>query len=504
MIMLSYAVVELVFISTEDLTADEPAHLTYGVKILHGSSYKISCTLDDSKMPVSVLNALPRAVQQVLHPGLKKSDNGVADTQMGRYITFLFSLLTLYIVFKWSSELYGNRAGLFSMALTAFCPTFLAHSGLVTTDAYSALIILLILYMLWKYLTTHSKKYFILFCICAGIAQITKQTFFYVYVLLPFFLTIYYILNKSPFSINKALTNILIFAGINLLIINIGFLFYQTFMPLKDYVFVSRMFNAVQQGLSFLGNIPVPVPSPFLLGMDSVKYIDEMGGGFPESSFPRVSIIGFSEPGKSYWFYYIVTMFFKTPLPTLIFFIIAFWYIFKKNNRAFLITGEFILIVPVVFFLVIMSCFNNIQSGVRHVLFLYPLLYILCGKIIPHIQTNISKAAFACNGIWLLISVFSYVNNYIPYTNELIRDKKIAYQTVGTANIDFGQGYSAAKEYVKNHPDVRFAGTQPEKGKFIIAVGHYEDIFGEHTYNWAQEYPPYDHVAHVYLLVEVK
>lgn len=502
--MLSYAVVELVFISSEDLTADEPSHLTYGAKILNGHSYKISCTLDDSKMPVSALNALPRAVQQVLHPGLKKSDNGASDTQMGRYITFLFSLLSLYVVFKWSSQLYGQTAGLFSMALTAFCPTFLAHSGLVTTDAYSVLIMLLVLYTLWKYLTTHSKKYFIFFCICVGIAQITKQTFFYLYVFLPLFFTVYYMLNRSLFSIRKAFFNILIFAGINLLIINAGFLFYQTFMPLKEYVFVSRMFNAVQQGLSFWGNFPVPVPSPFLLGMDSVKYFDEIGGGFPESSFPRVSIIGFSEPGKSYWFYYIVTMLFKTPVPTLFFFITAFWYIFKKSNRAFFITNESVLMIPVVFFLVIMSCFNNIQSGVRHILFLYPLLYILCGKIIPHIRTNISKAAFACGSVWLLFSVFSYGNDYIPYTNELIADKKTAYEIVGSANIDFGQGKSAALAYVKKHPEVRFAGAAPGKGKFIIALGEYENIFGENTHTWIEQYPPYDHVKHTYLLIDVQ
>ncbi|MBX2921745.1 MAG: glycosyltransferase family 39 protein [Chitinophagaceae bacterium] len=503
-ILVAYAITELSFCSTEDLTADETAHLTYGAKIVKGMSYKRSCTLDDSKMPVSALNALPRAVEQALNPGLKKSDGGDSDTRLGRYITFLFSLVSLYMVFKWSSEWYGEKAGLFSMGLTAFCPTFLAHSGLVTTDAYSVLVVLLVLYTFWKYLNTHSGKYFILFCICTGIAQITKQTFFYLYILIPLFLVIYYPLTKSPFQVKKALGNILIFTGINTFIINAGFLFYQTGQPLQEYVFVSKMFSNIQQELSFLGNIPIPLPSPFLLGMDSVKYVDETGGGYPEGSFPVVSILGFREQGKSYWFYYIVTIFFKTPIPTLLFFLPVFFYVFQKSNRSFFIKNELILVIPIVFFLIIMSFFNNIQTGVRHILFLYPLLYILCGKIFLHLQSRISKAAIACCCAWLIVSVAGYANNYIPYTNEFITDKKLAYKKVGTTNLDFGQGYSFAQKYIQLHPDVRFAGTEPAKGKFIIAVGLYEDIFGRQTYNWIRKYPPYGHVRHSYLLIEVK
>lgn len=504
LILIIYSIVEISFFITEELTSDETDYLTYGARILKGSSYKRSCTLDDSKMPVSVLNVIPRIIEQIFHPGLKKEDYGTSDARMGRYITFVFSLISLCIVFKWSSEWYGNKAGLFSMGLTAFCPTFLAYSGLVTTDLYSGLIILLVLYSLWKYLSTNSKKYFILFCIFAGIAQIVKQTFLHLYILLPIFFLIYYSLTRSPFSIKAILLNSLIFVAINLFIINAGFLFYQTGKPLSEYVFVSNMFNSVQQKLSFFRNIPLPFPSPFLIGIDSVKYVDEKGGGYIENSFPIVSILGFHEPGKSYWFYYIVTMFFKTPIPTLIFFLITFFYLFKKNNWSFFVANELFLFIPFIFFFAIMSFTNNIQMGVRHILFLYPLLYILCGKLFSHIKSRFSQILVLGCCVWILISVFTYANDFIPYTNEFIPDKKLAFKTVGTTNIDYGQGHAAANEYVKSHPDVRFAGPEPGKGKFIIHQGNYQDIFSEHTYTWIQKYPPYGHVKYVYLLIEVK
>ncbi|MFT3748293.1 MAG: glycosyltransferase family 39 protein [Agriterribacter sp.] len=504
LILLLYAGTELSFFPGSDLTYDEGSHFDYGIRILKGNAYKRSCSFDDSKMPVSVLNTAPRAVEQVLHHELKKHDNGESDIRIGRYITFFFSLLSLILIFKWSSELYGKEAGLISMGLMAFCPNFLAHSALVTTDAYSVLVILLVLYFLWQFLNKGGEINFMMFCVFTGIAQLTKQTFLHLYICIPVVLVTYYILNKKTISIKSLAIRTLIFLAVNLLIINAGFLFFKTGQPLNEYVFVSRMFNNVQHFFSGIGNIPLPLPAPFLLGMDTVKYYDELGGGFPESTFGVVSIIGFHEPGKSYWFYYIVSMFFKTPIPALIAIAVTFLLICRKTNGYFLKSKEVVLIIPVLYFLIIMSFTNSIQSGIRHILFLYPLLFVLCGKLIQLLQTWFSKALFAAGCIWLLCSVYSYFNNYIPYTNEFILDKKLAYQKVGHSNLDFGQGYTAAQQYIKKHPDVQLAGSVQGTGRFLVAVGDYEDKFGEHIYTWLQQYPPYGHVRHVYLLIEVK
>ncbi len=503
-ILLIYSVTELSFIASEDLTADETSHLSYGSRILQLNSYKRSCTTDDSKMPVSALNALPRAFQQLFHPQLQKSDYGADDARMGRYVTFLCSLIILIIVFIWSSQWYGAWGGIFSMALTAFCPNFLAHSGLVTTDAYSVLILLLVLYTLWRYLTGGNEKDFIAFCIFTGLAQLVKQTFFHLYIFLPLLVLLWMIINKRKVLFKRVLYKIMILAVINILIINIGFLFYKTGQSLQQYVFVSKLFNAVQHSAGVLGRFPLPFPTPFLYGMDTVKYFDELGSGYPESTFGIISILGYREPGKSYWFYYLVTMLFKTPLTVLLFSAIALIRIFAKGNSNFLKRNEAILLFAFIYFLTIMSLFNHIQAGVRHILFLYPLLYVLCGKLLSMPPSRNMKLFIAIGLIWLLISTYSYFNSYISYTNELIIDKKNAYKSVGNGNLDFGQGYSAAIAYVKKHPDVRFPTAVPQKGKFIIPVGMLENNAGEHTYDWLLPYEPIAHVHHSYLVIEVK
>lgn len=499
-----YTVTEVIFFINEDITADETAHLTYGIKILKLNPSKRSRTTDDSKMPVSVLNALPRAVEQYFHPGLQKADYGVADVRMGRYITFLFSLLALIIVFKWSSELYGPQAGLFSMGLFAICPNWLAHSGLVTTDAYSVTIYLLVFYFLWKYLQENKFKFFLLFCISLGAAQIIKQTFIHLYVCIPLLIFFYIWINKRKITLKGVLIKFFVAAIINLVIINAGFLFYHTGQSLNEYVFVSRMFTFLQHSFSFMGGMPLPFPEPYLSGMDTVKYFDELGGGFPESTFPVVSILGHHEQGKSYWFYYLLTTLYKTPLPVFVFLVFVLYKIFQKANRGFLIKHEMLLLLPAAYFLVVMSLFNHIQIGVRHILFLYPVIYILCGKIITSHLSKHLKFIVVAGCIWIIISVYTFFDNYISYTNELIIDKKNAFLTVGCSNIDFGQGISAAHKYISEHPGVKFAPQKPQTGKFLISVTDYQDGFGLHYYDWLQSYKPVSHVHHSFLLIEVK
>ncbi|MGN6494050.1 MAG: ArnT family glycosyltransferase [Agriterribacter sp.] len=516
-ILVAYAITELVFCSTEDLTADEGIHHLYGVRILKGDSFKRACTTDDSKMPVSALNALPRAFEQVLHPGLTKIDYGNTDTWRGRYVTFIVSLFTLLLVCRWASEWYGPWAGLFSMGLLAFSPGWLGHSGLVTTDAYSVTIFILVSYFLWKYVTNRSWKYFLFLSISLGVAQLVKQTFLHLYICLPVVLLVYFVVNKQRIVFRSMLVKLLVLAAINLLIINAGFWFYKTGQPLQDYIFESNMFRAFQQAFSFMGNIPLPFPEPYISGMDTVKYFDELGGGYPASSFPVVSVLGHKEPGVSYWYYYLVTMLYKIPLPVLLFFAWALIRIFSKANRRALVNNEIFLLIPFVYFLAVMSLLNNIQSGERHILFLYAAMHILCGKIVTNPLKRKHLLLVLAGCLWMLASVFSYWNCFISYTNELILDKKFAYKKVGSSNLDFGQGGTAAMKYIRKHPDVQLKllsnyerpelqiiPPPPAKGKYLISVGHFENGFGLPEFEWAKAYEPIGHVHHNYLLVEIK
>ena len=165
---------------------------------------------------------------------------------------------------------------------------------------------------------------------------------------------------------------------------------------------------------------------------------------------------------------------------------------------------EFFLLIPVIYFLVVMSFFYQTQCGIRHIIFIYPFMFILSGAIIKRLKTLYSKIIVTALGLFLVISVIRYWGNYFPYTNEFIRDKKTAWRYVGAGNLEFHQGGYFITDYFKKHPGTKWAPTEPAAGIFVIDTEDYLDIWNRHRYDWIRQYKPSGHVAFNYLLIEVK
>lgn len=136
-IVLFHIINGVVFLRAQSLTADEPSFYEYAVRFLQGKPDRIYPASDNSKMPVTVLNTLPRVAEHLLHPQLRKTDGGFSDILNGRYVSLLISVLILLLVYLWASQLYSKRAGLFAAFLYSVCPNCLSNAGLVTTDIYS-------------------------------------------------------------------------------------------------------------------------------------------------------------------------------------------------------------------------------------------------------------------------------------------------------------------------------------------------------------------------------
>ncbi|TMI85613.1 MAG: glycosyltransferase family 39 protein, partial [Bacteroidetes bacterium] len=318
-LFLIYLVNGLIYIPQQSIMSDEGDHFDYAIRFVKGHPEKIKPFDDASTMPVSALNTIPRVAEQLFHPGLKKTDWGSEDIVHGRYITLLISLLIGLYVYLWSKDLFGKTASVVSLLLFVFCPNIAAHAGVFGTDVYSALFTIVPLYHFWKYSQSHTIKQFVLFSIALALAQLCKQslTFLYPIFLLLFLMQVLYKRNFKSLYSKLALRNLLFFILIQLFILNAGFQFKGTGKSLSNYSFRSHFFQKIQQNFHFIGNPPLPVPSPYLEGLDCTKTIDEMGPGHPESS-AKVYLLGKSKEGKGFWNYYFVVLFFKTPIPLLL------------------------------------------------------------------------------------------------------------------------------------------------------------------------------------------
>ena len=295
------------------LTYDEAAHYQYGLQVLSGNSDRF----DDSKMPVSVLNALPGKIASVLPPGALK--DALAPVETGRLATLLFSVMVAYFTYRWSRELYGFLPGLFSLFLYTFEPNLIAHSQLVTTDLYAAGMVLLSTYTLWLYSRKRDGRHAALFAVTLGLSQLAKYTCVFLYPLLAVTLLV----SDAP-SLVRRITGrdwaglrtslrqylvLVVFAfAAGLLVINLGFLFNRTLTPLGNYTFQSDLFRDLQSRLEALRRLPVAVPYPYLQGLDLVRYVERTG-----ENYSRIYLLGhLSDTGFKK--YYLVAWLFKTPL----------------------------------------------------------------------------------------------------------------------------------------------------------------------------------------------
>jgi hypothetical protein len=501
LICLFYLVNGICYLRSQSITTDESGFYNYAKKWLKGNPERTDPVIENSKTPVIVLNLIPRVAEQCLHPELHKTDWGAEDIVHGRYVTLIISVLVIVLVYKWSKQLYGEMAGLFGAFLVALNPNIIALAGLVTTDAYSVLLLLLPFYFLWKTMEKKSLNYFIFFSLATAAAQLTKPSLFHLYVLIPITLLVYFYVYRPAIRPSVICKYLFLFLFLQWFIINMGYYFHGTNKLLGNYHFVSQSFQSVQKMLP--SGLPVPLPEPFMEELDMSKYYDRLGGGYFESSFGNVTILGRSATGGSFWYYYIISILFKTPITYIILFC---WAVFRRCRKP--ITGGerrhiLFLTLPVLYFFIVLSFLYKTQIGIRHIIFLYPFICILCSSVIPRVVTTFHKLAISFLSLYLIISVLYYHNNYYPYTNEFIWDKTFAYQFVGAANLEFHQSTHVISKFLKQHPDVKLATAQAGTGHFLIRVDNYMDIWNLHSYDWISSVRPYGQVAFDYLLIQV-
>ena len=292
------------------------------------------------------------------------------------------------------------------------------------------------------------------------------------------------------------------FSFISWLIINLGYYFRDTNTVLGDYRFSSNLFISIQSILPH--RLIIPFPKAFVTGLDFSKYHDQIGGGDDiGGSFGKVTIMGKSANGGSFWYYYLVSVLFKTPIASLVFISAGLVFIFRRFSYANFFRNSFFLLVPVCYYFIYMSFFYKTQIGIRQFIFIYPFLYILCGSLLIFSGGFWTKSIFVILNLFLVCSVLRYWGNYFPYINEFIPDKKMAYQFVGAANLEFGQANYFFKDYLLHHPEVRRPTAIPETGYFLINTNDYLDVWNRHQYDWLTHIKPYGQVAYSGLLIQV-
>ena len=503
------------------LTTDEPLHYQYGYRVLNGASERTTA-LNSSTMPFSSVPAMTSMNLAVLAQtaGVPVDTSWSSQVKRGRCATIALTLLLALYVLQWSYELYGRNGALLSLSLYVFDPNLLGHGQLVTADLPAALMTTMALYHFWHFLKFGGKQRALLSAGTLGLSQLAKYSCVYLY---PIFLVIAAIYCRSSPATEAAKPNrwhslscnlrcwpivIIFFALVSIVTINLGFEFSGTGTPLSRYTFKDPLFKSLQ-ATPILGNLPLPLPVPYVQGLDLVKFEERMGqawGNIYMAGKLRVNhhdgtLHGF--PG-----YYFYAVFFKVPIAKQLIFLVALVGYFSRPGQlagAAVRREEIFLLVPILFYWVYFNFFFNAQIGIRHVLAVFALATIFCGRFLTAPESKLRRHTAVIFVAWAAVSALSYYPHFISYFNEFVPDRKLAYRHLADSNLDWRGNEWYLIEYIRRHPGVIVDPRKPQAGRIVVPVNALVGVNrNPEEYRWLRErFTPVDHIAHSYLVYDV-
>jgi len=481
------------------LTMDELAHLPAGYSYLTQKDYRMN---PEHPPLVKDLSAVPLLFMHLNfpkdHPSWTEKGKDQVNEQwwFGNHFLFhsgnnadkviffarlpmiLLLLLLGWLIFHWAKKLGGNFAGLLSLFIFSFSPTFIAHGRLVTTDVGAALGTIIATYFYLNFLKSPKKSNILLAGISLGIALLLK---FSCVILIPFFILItliYSFIPKEKFSFKFAFKNLLKYSLLFILVSAIAAL---VIWPVYEYHLINYpiekqikdseiiLHSNPHQNLSKLDieMIKNPLTRPFsyyALGVLMVTQREE--GGNTTYFLGQVS-------GKSWRYYFPVVYLLKIPLAFHILSLIALIYIlfilinsitskkllsliwsFIKNHFS-----EFSMVLFIASYWYI-SITGNLNIGIRHILPTIPFIYILVSLSIKHLIDNknlnekvkkLFLILFPFILIFYALPAFITFPNYISYFNVLAGGPKQGYKYVVDSNYDWGQDLKRLNKWVNEN-----------------------------------------------------
>ncbi len=367
------------------------------------------------------------------------------------------------LVFFWARELYGNAAGLFALLLFCFSPNILAHGRLVNSDMGLAFFSLLALYCLDRALRRMTPLRVVLAGITLGLALLSKYT---ALIILPAFLILIAIriVQKTPLKapllkraeLVKRRSRILPAAAvcIAILLITWGVIW-------AGYGFRFRGIDPenekVQQYLAAQLPLWESTHAPYEFAMESKLLPQAFLYGFQYNTFStsrRAAFLDGEYSTTGWWYYFIMTLLYKTPVPTLIFLALSLLLSYRLSR------GRWYYETPLIVFFIVFygtALAGKINIGHRHILPVLPVIFIFVSKLVNHIQrpkvsqTAILATIFGLLIVWYVLGTALIWPDYLAYFNEPSGGPDNGYRHLTDSNIEWGQDLIQLKEFMDAH-----------------------------------------------------
>jgi len=382
------------------------------------------------------------------------ADRYMRFVAVARIAGIVWSLIGGYLAFRWARDLYGESPGLLAAGLWYLEPNVLAHASLATTDVPTAVAGAGACYILWRYLKSPSYSLAVVAGVILGVAQLTKFTLLLLYILLPLLAFLYWI--GRPSSTYRSLGRLVlcgqwcIIIGMSIMVINIGYNFNNTMMPLRNYSFISSpLFDGVALEGDWkagpLGLLPVPLPAEYLRGIDHQRR--EFEGGY-------WSYLCGEWRHRGWWYYYVYATALKVPLGYLALALFATLLSIRGLSGVHW-TDEALALLPPLAIFALVSSQTGFSHHFRYVLPALPFAMVTTAKLARpswgwmHWR-GLFLAGMMC---WGSASTILTHPHYLSYFNEVAGGPECGHACLINSNIDSGQDLLFLEQWLGEHPE---------------------------------------------------
>lgn len=363
-----------------------------------------------------------------------------------------FSLLGAMLCFHWTKSLYGYKSGIAAMLLWCFSPTIQSNASQVLPDLAATSLILASCYLLrsW-YDSIQTPRPLQLGCVI-GAALLTKFT---AVILIPiaiftiFAATFVRLGRPSISTIGILIRQFSILFATILVVINVGYFFEETCVPLREFEFVSETLSGNSRIENVKGNrfkascfskFPVPIPRNYVLGIDLAKYEFERGYWcYLNGEFQN----------KGWWYFYLYALLMKEPFGFWCLFVIAIAGVSVRFVRRRLSFEEWMLIGTSVLVLTTVSSQTGYTHHLRYILPVLPIWYILSSAISAN--SRLASIQFVFLAAFVASSCLNFPHQ-ISYFNEIAGGTANGWKHLNSSNYDWGQNLIFLKNWIDLNP----------------------------------------------------
>src|SRR5437868_9753118 len=473
-------------------TFDEPTHLTAGYSYWLKNDYRLDP--ENGNWPARWA-ALPLVLSRPIFPenaAWRQADVGQVSERvlyhtgnnsdrvviLGRSMMAVVGAVLCLLIFFCSNRLFGAIGGLISELLAVFDPNLLAHSALITADVTAAFFFTAATWSFFQLLQSLNKRWFVITALSWSglfLAKMSAPAFFLVAVIL----ATLPVLSREPMTIRfirfdrqvaacwRKLVLVIGLAGalVAIVVAAIWASYALRFSPFAQSEPARRVWNARWQAclsdhttlenmVSFARDYHL-LPEAYLYGFAFTN----------NSAMYRPAFLDGEWSNTGFASFFPCAFLYKTPIPLLLLLIASLiagflrWRNTWKNGSRSAIRRHLRRLSPIWALVLVYATFSltsHLNIGHRHLLPIYPAIFIACGACTYFFRTQSGKAVAIFAGAmmcWQIIESSLLRPDYLSYFNQVAGGPKAGYKHLVDSSLDWGQDLPILKSWLDHHFD---------------------------------------------------